>query len=140
MLRRPRTLPLRARRPPLPAALALGCFLLAVLQRPGELIADTKVNLYVAPQTFLADVASAWTPTGSLGHVFAGQYGGYLFPMGPWFALGDLSGVPMWLVHRAWLGALLAVSAWGVVRLMDALYGKPRSPRWTHSSSQGSAA
>jgi arabinofuranan 3-O-arabinosyltransferase len=117
---------LRVRRPPLPAGLAVGCFLLAVLQRPGELIADTKVNLYVHPQTFLSDVASAWTPTGSLGHVFAGQYGGYLFPMGPWFALGDLLGVPLWLVHRAWLGLLLALAAWGVVRLMDALYRPER--------------
>jgi len=126
MLRPSRTRSLRARRPPLPAVLALGCFVLALLQRPGELIADTKVNLYVAPRTFLADVASAWTPTGSLGHVFAGQYGGYLFPMGPWFALGDLAGLPMWVVHRLWLGAILALAAWGVVRLLDALYRPER--------------
>ncbi len=37
----------------------------------------------MAPQSFLRDVLSAWTPSGSLGHVFAGQYGGYLWPMGP---------------------------------------------------------
>ena len=41
----------------------------------------------------LADVASAWSSTGDLGHVQGGQYGGYLFPMGPFFALGHLLGV-----------------------------------------------
>ena len=70
---------------------------------------------------FLADVASVWSPTGDLGHVYGGQYAGYLFPMGPFFALGDRSGCPTWLVHRLWLGRVLAVAAWGVVRLLDAL-------------------
>ena len=31
------------------------------------------------------------------------------------------SGCPTWVVHRLWLGALLALAAWGVVRLLDAL-------------------
>src|SRR4051794_21597139 len=85
-------------------ALTAGAFVLALVQRPGRLIADTKVDLYVDPVDFVSRVASAWTPTGQLGHVFGGQYGGYLFPMAPWFALGDLAGLPMWLVHRLWLG------------------------------------
>src|SRR3954451_22937570 len=86
-------------------ALTAGAFVLALVQRPGRLIADTKVDLYVDPVDFVSRVASAWTPTGQLGHVFGGQYGGYLFPMAPWFALGDLAGVPMWVVHRLWLPA-----------------------------------
>src|SRR4051794_19041771 len=95
-------------------------------QRPGTLVADTKIDLYTDPGRFLGDVASAWTPTADLGHVFAGQYGGYLFPMAPWFAAGDALGLPAWIVHRLWLGLVLALAAWGVVRLLDALLGRPR--------------
>src|SRR4051794_37669549 len=107
-------------------ALTAGAFVLALVQRPGRLIADTKIDLYVDPVDFVGRVASAWTPTGQLGHVFGGQYGGYLFPMAPWFALGDLAGVPTWVVHRLWFGALLAASALGMLRLLDALLGRPR--------------
>src|SRR3712207_3208526 len=110
----------------IPLALAAGCYLLALVQRPGEVVADTKIDLYVDPRGFLADVASAWTQQVQLGHVFGGQYGGYLFPTAPWFALGDLAGVPTWIVHRLWLGTLLALAAWGVVRLLDALLERPR--------------
>ena len=89
-------------------------------------MAETKVDLHVAPGSFLRDVLSAWTPSGSLGHVFAGQYGGYLWPMGPFFALGDVLGLPDWVVGRLWIGLMLALSAWGMVRLLDALVGRPR--------------
>ena len=62
-----------------------------------------------------------WSSSGGLGQVQAGQYSGYLWPMGPFFALGDLAGLPEWVVQRLWLGLLLAVAAWGVVKLLDAL-------------------
>jgi arabinofuranan 3-O-arabinosyltransferase len=110
----------------LPAALAAGAFLLALLQRPGELAADTKIDLHVDPIGFLGDVASIWSSSGGLGQVQAGQYAGYLFPMGPFFALGDLVGLAPWLVHRLWLGALLSFAAWGTVRLLDATLDRPR--------------
>jgi hypothetical protein len=110
----------------IPLGLAVGCFVLALAQRPGLIVAETKVDLYVSPGSFLHDVLSAWTPTSSLGHVFAGQYGGYLWPMAPFFALGDALGVPAWVVGRLWLGLLLALAAWGMVRLLDALVGRPR--------------
>ena len=41
--------------------------------------------------------------------------------MAPWFAAGDALGLPVWLVHRLWLGTLLALAALGVVRLLQAL-------------------
>jgi arabinofuranan 3-O-arabinosyltransferase len=110
----------------IPLGLAALAFAVAVLQRPGMVVAETKVDLHVAPRSFLTDVLSAWTETGSLGHVFAGQYGGYLWPMGPFFALGDLLGLPAWLVGRLWIGLALALAAWGMVRLLDALVGTPR--------------
>ena len=67
-----------------------------------------------------------WSDSGGLGQVQAGQYSGYLFPMGPFFALGDLLGLPPWLVQRLWLGLLLALAAWGTVRLLDALLDRER--------------
>ena len=109
-----------------PLGLAGASLVLAVLQRPGLASSDTKIDLHVDPARFLGDVASTWTPTGDLGHVQGGQYGGYLFPMGPFFALGHAVGLPAWLVQRLWLGALLALAAWGTVRLLDALLGRPR--------------
>ena len=65
------------------------------------------------------DVPSAWSSTGDLGHVQGGQYGGYLFPMGPFFALGHALGLAPWLVQRLWLGLVLTLAAWGAVKLMD---------------------
>ncbi|WP_027008215.1 alpha-(1-_3)-arabinofuranosyltransferase domain-containing protein [Conexibacter woesei] len=100
--------------------------MVAIVQRPGELVADTKVNLYLDPGRFLGDVLSLWSPTVDLGHVWAGQYAGYAWPMAPWFWLGDELGIPTWLVHRLWLGTLLALAGWGVVRLLDALLGPER--------------
>src|SRR3954470_34015 len=97
----------------IPLVLAALAYAIAITQRPGELIADTKVNLYVDAGRFLRDVASLWNPTTALGHVWAGQYGGYLWPMAPWFALGDALGIPAWLVHRLWLGTPLAPPARG---------------------------
>ena len=67
-----------------------------------------------------------WTSTGQLGDVQSGQQTGYLFPMGPFFAVGHAFGIPDWIVQRLWLGTLLALAAWGVVRLLDALLGRPR--------------
>ena len=110
----------------IPLALGALAFVVAFVQRPGLEVAETKVDLHVAPGSFLRDVLSAWTPSGSLGHVFAGQYGGYLWPMGPFFALGHALGLPDWVVGRLWIGAALALSAWGMVRLLDALAGRPR--------------
>ncbi len=122
MSRRPRTAP----RALLPACLAAGAYAIALLQRPGQLAADTKIDLHTDPAAFLGDVASVWSASGGLGQVQAGQYAGYLFPMGPFFAVGDLLGLAPWLVHRLWLGTLLALAAWGTVRLLDALLDGPR--------------
>ena len=116
---------MRSRRA-IPLAVASLAYVVALLQRPGELVADTKVNLFLDPSRFLGDVLSLWNPTTDLGHVWAGQYAGYAWPMAPWFALGDAAGLPAWLVHRLWLGTLLALAGWGVVRLLDALLDRDR--------------
>jgi arabinofuranan 3-O-arabinosyltransferase len=109
-----------------PLLLTAVSFALAFAQRPGEIVADTKINLYVSPARFLSQVVSAWTPGTTLGHVFSGQYGGYLFPMAPFFAAGHGAQLPMWVVQRLWLGALLAIGAWGIVRLLDVMHSPRR--------------
>ena len=116
--------PLRDRAFPLGASLL--AFVLALVQRPGLESSDTKIDLLTDPAGFLADVAAVWSPTGDLGHVQGGQYAGYLLPMGPFFALGRVLGLEPWLVQRLWLGLLIAVAAWGTIRLLDELIGRPR--------------
>src|SRR5436305_14289052 len=91
-----------------PVLLGLVAYGLAFAQRPGLATADTKINLHVDPGRFFSDVASMWTSTGQLGGVQTGQQAGYLFPMGPFFALGHALGLPDWVVQRLWLGTLLA--------------------------------
>ncbi|HEY2601400.1 MAG TPA: alpha-(1-_3)-arabinofuranosyltransferase family protein [Thermoleophilaceae bacterium] len=99
---------------------------LALVQRPGWASSDTKIDLHVSPGRFLSEVASAWTPNGTLGQVWSGQYDGYLWPMGPFFALGHALGIAPWLVDRLWLALVLALASWGTVRLLDALLDRPR--------------
>src|ERR1700759_5116933 len=114
----------RLREAGVPLALGAGSFALAFAQRPGGTTADTKINLHVDPGRFLSDVASMWTSSGSLGDVQSGQQAGYLWPMGPFFALGHAVGLPDWVVQRLWLGTLLTLAAWGMARLVSALLGR----------------
>ena len=107
-------------------ALAGLSFLLAFLQRPGDAYSDTRLELSADPSLFLARVGDVWSSTTDLGHVQSGQFVGYLFPMGPWFAGADALGISVWVAQRLWLGLLLALAAWGAVRLMDELYRPER--------------
>ncbi|HLM27541.1 MAG TPA: alpha-(1-_3)-arabinofuranosyltransferase family protein, partial [Thermoleophilaceae bacterium] len=102
-------------------ALAAGSYGLAFLQRTGEAVTDTRIELSVNPAQFLERVGWLWSATSDLGHVQSGNFVGYLAPMGPFFAGGDALGLPMWMVQRLWLGTLLFLAAWGVVKLMEAL-------------------
>jgi hypothetical protein len=122
-----RAVPPATRRDRLLAAVPVGIAVaLAAAQTPGRATSDTKIDLHVDPAGFLADVAATWSPTGDLGHVQGGQYGGYLLPMAPFFALARALGASAWVAHRLWLAVILAVAAYGVVRLVDALAGRPR--------------
>src|SRR3954465_8869102 len=125
------------RRRSIPLGLALLALALGLAQRPGAVVADTKVDLYVDPVRFLGHVLSVWSPTTDLGHVFGAQYSGYAFPMAPFFALGHAIALPVGLVHGLWLGGLLAVAAYGGVRLLDAL--GPNGPRRTALHAVGGA-
>ena len=115
-----------SRRSFIPGALAAACFVLAIVQLPGRIFADSRVELSLDPSLFLSRVGSVWNATGDLGNVSSAQFIGYLFPMGPWYAGARALGVPMWLVERLWLGALMAAAAIGMVKLLDALYDERR--------------
>jgi arabinofuranan 3-O-arabinosyltransferase len=101
-------------------------FALAFLQRPGWATSDTKIDLHVDPAALVDQVASVWTPSIDLGAVHGSQYSGYLWPMGPFFALLHALELGPWVAQRLWLGLVLAISAWGALRLLDALVGRPR--------------
>jgi arabinofuranan 3-O-arabinosyltransferase len=109
-----------------PLVVAAGCFVLAFAQRPGRTFFDTRIELSTDPGLFLHRASQVWSSTVDLGHVQSGQFVGYLFPMGPWFAFTHAIGLPMWIAQRLWLGAVLACAAWGVVRLLDALWTPKR--------------
>ncbi|MEA2495603.1 MAG: arabinofuranan 3-O-arabinosyltransferase, partial [Thermoleophilaceae bacterium] len=117
---------IRIRRGVIPLVLAAASFVLALLQRPGFSSSDTKIDLHTRPGGLLADVAHLWTSTAGLGGVESAQYSGYLFPMGPFFAALHGLGVSDWVADRLWLGLLLALGCWGVVRLGDVLFERPR--------------
>jgi hypothetical protein len=99
---------------------------LAFWQRPGWATADTKIDLHVAPARFLSQVASAWTSTTDLGEVHSAQYSGYLWPMGPFFALLHSLGIGPWVVQRLWLALMFFLAVWGMLKLLDVLVGRPR--------------
>src|SRR3954463_16654782 len=121
------SVPARIRTHAVPLALTVLAFVFALLQRPGWSSSDTKIDLHTDPGRFLGEITSLWTPSSGLGGVESAQYAGYLFPMGPFFALGHALGLSDWLVDRLWLGLLLAVVCWGMVRLAEAL-GAARTP------------
>ncbi len=93
---------------------------LAMVQEPGFVVPDTKVDLVEAPGGFLSRALHLWDGTADFGQLQNQAYG-YLWPMGPFFALGDLLQVPGWVVQRSWLGLVLVVAFLGVARLSRAL-------------------
>ncbi|SNV84735.1 hypothetical membrane protein [Corynebacterium imitans] len=88
----------------------------ALFQPPGEVAADTKLNLFVDPARFLSRATHAYTDEFPLGQVQNQAYG-YLFPQGPFFLLANTLGVPEWLAQRAWWTLLLCLAYSGALIL-----------------------
>ena len=95
-------------------------FVGSLLQRPGSTTFDTKLDLVMDPTAFLVNALQPWTPQMNLGSL-QNQASGYLFPIGPFFVLGDALHVPDWLWQRAWSGLVLVVAFEGARRLHRAL-------------------
>ncbi|HEY6472021.1 MAG TPA: alpha-(1-_3)-arabinofuranosyltransferase family protein, partial [Acidimicrobiales bacterium] len=87
-----------------------------LLVRPGLVTPDTKTYLYLDPLSFLSQAAFMWNPTVGLGTV-THEYIGYLLPMGPFYAVFHLLGVPVWVVQRLWLGSILCAAGLGMLYL-----------------------
>ncbi len=90
------------------------------LQDPGLIVADTKLDLALAPLRFLARVFHLWDPSHDLGRL-QDQAVGYLFPMGPFFAVGHLLGLPVWVVQRFWMATLSITAFLGAARVAGRL-------------------
>ncbi|WP_308127781.1 alpha-(1-_3)-arabinofuranosyltransferase family protein, partial [Frankia sp. CiP3] len=110
------------------AVMAAGFILLCLLQAPGRIAADTKIDLAVNPLRFLAGSTHLWSSASDFG-LFPNQYVGYLFPMGSFFAIGNVLALPPWVTQRLWMALILTVAAWGVIRLADALRVGDRASR-----------
>ncbi|MDO4610253.1 alpha-(1-_3)-arabinofuranosyltransferase family protein [Corynebacterium sp.] len=93
--------------------------LLAFIQSPGRIVADTKHDLSQEPVGFLARSLSIWSETMPLGQLQNQAYG-YLFPHGAFFALADAAHVPAWIAQALWWSLLLSAAFTGFYRLAEA--------------------
>ena len=98
------------------SALCLALVTLVFAQSAGQVAPDTKLDLAADPLRFLGRSLTMWDQTGGSGQLQNQAYG-YLFPIGPFFALGKLIALPAWVIQRSWQSALVVVAFLGVVRL-----------------------
>jgi arabinofuranan 3-O-arabinosyltransferase len=90
----------------------LGLALLVFAQNAGNVAADTKLDLIVSPLRFLGRSLRLWDPIGGAGQLQNQAYG-YLFPMGPFFAIGHAANLAPWQTQRLWETAIVTASFLG---------------------------
>ena len=92
------------------------------LTHRGRLNADTKQFLYLDPGRLLETAPNLWNLRVS-GGTITHQNIGYLWPMGPYFWIGHLLGVPDWVTQRLWMGTIMFAAAAGAYFLFRSLWG-----------------
>ncbi|MEN3305000.1 MAG: arabinofuranan 3-O-arabinosyltransferase [Micromonosporaceae bacterium] len=98
----------------------VGLAVLSFGQRPGQVTFDTKLDLAVNPLGFLTRALHLWNPQATSGELQDQAYG-YLFPMGPFFALGQVLGMPTWVAQRLWCTVLLGGGYLGLLLVARAM-------------------
>ncbi len=104
---------LSARRLAGPVLYAACTTILLLRTAPGRVGVDTKQYLFVDPGRLLGDASSMWQPGVAFGTV-PHQNIGFLWPMGPFFWLGEQAGFADWVTQRLWIAALLTAAGLGV--------------------------
>ena len=108
------------------SALAALCWLPLFLSHRGTLEADTKQYLYLDPAGLLRMAPNLWNRRlggGTVTH----QFIGYLWPMGPFYRVTDLLGVPDWIAQRIWMGGISFLAALGAYVLFRTLWSDRRA-------------
>ncbi len=89
---------------------------LNLVQQPGLVTFDTKLDLQFNVTGFLSRSLEVWNGDWTLGGL-QNQASGYLWPMGPAFWVGDLVHAPIWVWERLWSAAVMLLAYFGTVRL-----------------------
>jgi arabinofuranan 3-O-arabinosyltransferase len=98
----------------------LVAFLVLVANQPGHMFFDTKLGVDLDPASFLARLWQLWNPYEWFG-TLQDQYIGYAFPMAPFYLIGELLRIPVWLTERLWLATLLTAGFAGMIKLARSL-------------------
>src|SRR5262245_10787952 len=104
-----------------PAVWVMGLLtVVSFLQRPGRTTFDTKLDLVVDTIAVMGRALHLCNPEATGGELQNQAYG-YLFPMGPFFAGGQLLGLSPWVTQRIWCALLLCLAFGGMLALVRAL-------------------
>jgi arabinofuranan 3-O-arabinosyltransferase len=87
-----------------------------LVQRPGQITFDSKLDLQLSPVAFMVRSMSLWNPDAAFGEL-QNQASGFLFPIGSFYTLGSLAGVPIWVWERFWSAAVMLLAYEGARRL-----------------------
>jgi arabinofuranan 3-O-arabinosyltransferase len=95
-------------------------FVVLAANAPGRMIFETKLGVDLDPAGFYTRLWHLWNPQEWFG-ALQNQYIGYAVPMAPFYLIGQILHVPVWITERLWLSLLIAVGFSGLVRLAAAL-------------------